>query len=195
MVGRAGRDGSDGRDVRAEVDAEIEFHLAMRVRELIERDRIWSLDEAQAIYHAATVEQLIGETLVGRRFSLVLLGRLSLVGLLLAVVGVYGLMTFASSQRRAEIAVRMALGARGGTVTGMIVDEALRIAIPGIAIGLAGALGLTRFLQSMLYDIGPTDFATFVQIAARMTVAATAAAWVPARRAARTDPMHVLRQD
>jgi ABC-type antimicrobial peptide transport system permease subunit len=104
-------------------------------------------------------------------------------------------MTFATSQRRAEIAVRMALGARGGSVTGMIVGEALRVAIPGIVIGVAGALYLTRFLQSMLYQIEPTDLATFAQIAALMTVAATAAAWVPARRAARTDPMRVLRQD
>jgi putative ABC transport system permease protein len=159
------------------------------------RDQIWAIDAAQAIYHAATVEQLIGETLVERRFSLVLLGGLSLVGLLLAVVGVYGLMTFATSQRRAEIAVRMALGARSGNVTGMIVGEALRIAIPGIAIGVAGALYLTRFLQTMLYDIEPTDLLTFVQIVALMAVAATAAAWVPARRAAKTDPMRVLRQD
>jgi putative ABC transport system permease protein len=159
------------------------------------RDQVWALDPTQAIYHASTVEQLIGETLIGRRFSLVLLGGLSLVGLLLSIVGVYGLMTFATSQRRAEIAVRMALGARGGNVTGMIVGEALRVAIPGIIIGVAGALYLTRFLQSMLYQVEPTDLATFAQIAALMAIAATAAAWVPARRAARTDPMRVLRQD
>jgi ABC-type antimicrobial peptide transport system permease subunit len=77
----------------------------------------------------------------------------------------------------------------------MIVGQALRLAVPGILIGVAGALYLTRFLQSMLYDVQPTDFATFAQIIALMALAATAAAWVPARRAARTDPMKVLRQD
>jgi putative ABC transport system permease protein len=159
------------------------------------RDQVQTLDPEQAIYHASTIEQLIGDTLVGRRFSLVLLGGLSVVGLLLAIVGIYGLMTFATSQRRAEIAVRMALGARGGDVTGMIVGQAMRLAVPGILIGVAGALYLTRFLQSMLYDVRPTDFATFAQIIALMALAATAAAWVPARRAARTDPMKVLRQD
>jgi ABC-type antimicrobial peptide transport system permease subunit len=159
------------------------------------RDQVQTLDPEQAIYHASTIEQLIGDTLVGRRFSLVLLGGLSVVGLLLAIVGIYGLMTFATSQRRAEIAVRMALGARGGDVTGMIVGQAMRLAVPGILIGVAGALYLTRFLQSMLYNVRPTDFATFAQIIALMALAATAAAWVPARRAARTDPMKVLRQD
>jgi putative ABC transport system permease protein len=159
------------------------------------RDAIQALDPQQAIYHVSTVKQLTSATLVARRFSLVLLGSLSFVGLLLAVVGVYGLMTFATGQRRAEIAVRMALGARRGDVTGMIVGQALRLAVPGIAIGVIGSLYLTRFLQSMLYGVEPTDPVTFVQIVALMAVAATAAAWIPARRAARTEPMGVLREE
>ncbi len=89
----------------------------------------------------------------------------------------------------------MALGARGGDVTGMIVAEALRLAVPGILLGVAGALYLTRFLESMLYDVQPTDAATFAQIIALVAVAAAVAAWVPARRAARTDPMRVLRRE
>jgi putative ABC transport system permease protein len=159
------------------------------------REQVWAVDPAQAVYHASTVETMISDTLVERRFSLVLLGGLAIVGLLLATVGVYGLITFATGQRRSEIAVRMALGARGGDVTRMIVGQAIRLAVPGVALGLAGAFYLTRFLQSMLYDVQATDPITFLQISLLMTFVAGLAAYVPARRAARTDPMHVLRQD
>ena len=159
------------------------------------REQIWSVDPGQSVYHAATVESLIGDTLVERRFNLVLLGGLSLVGFLLATVGVYGLIAFTTSQRRREIAVRLALGAKRGDVTGMVVGQALRLAVPGIALGIVGALYLTRFMRSMLYDVGATDVATFTQIVALVAMAAVAAAWLPARRASRTDPMRVLREE
>ncbi len=159
------------------------------------REQIWSVDPRQSVYHAATVESLIRDTLVERRFNLVLLGGLSLMGFLLATVGVYGLIAFATSQRRGEIAVRLALGAKRGDVMGMIVGQALRLAVIGVALGIVGALYLTRFMRSMLYDVRATDVATFAQIVALVVMAAVAAAWLPARRASRTDPMHALRRE
>ena len=159
------------------------------------REQIWSVDPGQAVYHAATVESLLRDTLVERRFNLVLLGALSLVGFLLATVGVYGLIAFATGQRRGEIAVRLALGAKRGDVMGMVVGQALRLAMTGITVGIVGALYLTRFMRSMLYDVRSTDVATFALIVALVTISAVAAAWLPARRASRTDPMGVLRRE
>ena len=159
------------------------------------REAVWVVDPNQAVYHAATIEQLISDTLVERRFNLILLGALSLVALILATVGVYGLINFATQQRSAEIGVRMALGARRSDVTGMIVLDALRLALPGVVLGVLGALLLTRFLSSMLYDVRAADPLTFVQLALLMLAVAVAAAWLPARRAAGTDPMRMLRQD
>jgi putative ABC transport system permease protein len=156
---------------------------------------VWAEDPKQAIDHAATLEQLVGDTLVERRFNLILLGALSIVALILATVGVYGLISFATQQRSGEIGVRIALGARRGEVTGMLVREALRLAVPGILLGLFGALALTRFLSSMLYQVHPSDPVTFFQLSILMLVIAATAAWVPARHAAGTDPMHVLRQE
>jgi putative ABC transport system permease protein len=159
------------------------------------REQVWSVDPGQAIYHSATVERLIADTLLERRFHLVLIASLSGVALVLSVVGIYGLIRFATQRRQAEIGVRMALGARRGDVTWMIVREALRFALPGVALGVAASLVLTRFLRSMLYGVTPADPATFLQLAALMLAIAAAAASVPAWRAASTDPMRVLRRE
>jgi putative ABC transport system permease protein len=159
------------------------------------RERVWSVDPAQAIYHSATVDQLIADTLRERRFHLVLIGSLSAVALVLSIIGIYGLIRFATQRRQAEIGVRMALGARRGDVTWMIVREALRFAVPGVALGIAASLVLTRFLRSMLYGVTPADPATFAQLAALMLAIAAASASVPAWRAASTDPMRVLRRE
>ncbi|MGH7553586.1 MAG: FtsX-like permease family protein, partial [Longimicrobiales bacterium] len=159
------------------------------------RDAVWAFDPLQSIYHSATVEELISSTLVERRFHLVLLGSLSLVALVLSVIGTYGLIRFATEQRRGEIGVRMALGARRRDVTLIIVSDAVRLALPGIALGVAAAYGLTRFLRTMLYGVTPADPATFLQLASLMLLVSVAAAYLPAWRAASTDPMRVLRQE
>lgn len=159
------------------------------------REAIWEASPLQSIYHAATVEDMIHDTLVERRFNLVLLVALALVSLVLATVGVYGLLAYTTANRAPEIGVRMALGARGAEVTKLIVSGALRLAIPGIALGVTGALLLTRFLQSLLYGVEPTDPTTYLQLALLMLAVAIVAAYLPARRAARIDPVRVLRQD
>jgi predicted permease len=159
------------------------------------REAVWATDPLQTINHSDTLERMVADTLIERRFHLLLLGTLSLVAFALSVIGVYGLIRFVTEQRRAEIGLRMALGARRADVTRMIVSDAIRLVLPGIAVGTLGALALTRFLRALLYGITPTDPATFAQLAAAMLVVAVAAALLPAVRAASTDPMHVLRQE
>lgn len=159
------------------------------------REAVWATDPLQTINHSDTLERMVADTLIERRFHLLLLGALSLVALALSVIGVYGLIRFVTEQRRAEIGLRMALGARRADVTRMIVSDAIRLVLPGIAVGTLGALGLTRFLRALLYGITPTDPATFAQLAGAMLAVAIAAAFLPAVRAASTDPMHVLRQE
>jgi putative ABC transport system permease protein len=101
----------------------------------------------------------------------------------------------ATEQRRGAIGLRMALGAQRADVTRMIVSDAIRLVLPGIVLGTVGALALTRFLRALLYGVTPTDPATFAQVAAAMFVVAVAAAYLPAIRAASTDPMRVLREE
>ncbi|MBW3553879.1 MAG: ABC transporter permease [Gemmatimonadetes bacterium] len=158
------------------------------------RDRLWSVDDRQSIYHSATVEQLVGRTLVERRLHLVVLGAFSLLALVLASVGIYGVVGFMTAQRVNEIGVRMALGAQRPAITRMILASGLRLVLPGILIGLAAALALTRFLASMLYGVAPTDALTFVQVSLLLVLVAVAAAYVPARRVLSGSPIRQVMQ-
>jgi putative ABC transport system permease protein len=153
------------------------------------RDRFWQVDPRQSIYWVATLDDLVGTTLVERRFHLVLLAAFSAIALILATIGVYGLVSFSTQQRTNEIGVRMALGAERRQIVGMIVKQGLRLAAPGVLLGVIGALLLTRFLQGMLYGITPTDPLTFVQIALLMLAVAGVAAYLPALRAVRGSPI------
>jgi putative ABC transport system permease protein len=149
----------------------------------------------QSIYHAGTLDSLVGATLVERRFHLVVLAAFSLVALVLATIGIYGLIAFSTRQRTGEIGVRLALGARPADVVGLIVGQALRLALPGVTLGVGGALLLTRFMERMLYGVTPTDFVTFAQITGLMIIVCAAAAFQPARRAAAADPVATLREE
>jgi predicted lysophospholipase L1 biosynthesis ABC-type transport system permease subunit len=158
------------------------------------REVVAAFDPGQAIYHSGTVEEMIAGTLVARRFNTLLLGLLSLVAVGLATVGVYGLISFGVNARTAEIGVRMALGAQRGELVRMIVVGALRLALLGIALGIAAALVFTRFLEGMLYGVEAADPLTFVQLALAMLLASALAAWLPARRASRLPPVTALRE-
>jgi ABC-type antimicrobial peptide transport system permease subunit len=158
------------------------------------RERFWSVDARQSIYWSATVDDLIGATLVERRFNLILLGVFSAIALVLAAVGIYGLISFGTQQRVNEIGVRMALGAERRQIVRMIILQGLRLALPGILLGVAGALLLTRFLRAMLFGVAPTDPITFLELALLMALVAAAAAWLPARRAVRGAPIQAIHE-
>ncbi len=155
----------------------------------------WRVDPTQVIYHAGTLESMVADTLAGRKFNLVLLLSFSLIAFALAAIGIYGLISFSVSQRTTEIGVRIALGARREQVIRLIVGQAMRLSLVGVILGIVGAGLLTRFMQHMLYDVTPTDPAVFLQISAAMVVVAMLAAYLPARRAASSDPVTALRQE
>ncbi len=124
-----------------------------------------------------------------------LLGLLSGIGLAMALVGVYGLLSFAVNRQRREIGIRMALGADAGRVRGLVVRQGMVHVLYGLALGLAGALGLARFMRGLLYDISPTDATTLVGVSLLLTAAAAVATYMPARRATKVDPMMVMRAE
>jgi predicted permease len=157
------------------------------------REAIWSLDPRQPITGVFTFDQSVSRALARPRLVTVLLLSFGAVGLLLGAVGIYGILAFLVQQRRSEIGVRIALGARPIDVAGAFVRRGLLLTAIGIAIGLAGAWLLTRFLTAVLYGVGPTDPMTFAGVAVLLFVAAGLASWLPARRAARIDPVATLR--
>jgi predicted permease len=149
----------------------------------------------QPIHNVMTMEQRLANTTTSRRLNTALLGSFAALALLLAVVGIYGVMSYAVTQRRREIGVRMALGAQKSDVLRLIIHGGLRLTLLGVAIGLAGAFAVTRYLSSLLYSVKATDPVTFLGIAVGLSGLALLACWLPARRAARTDPMVALRYE
>ena len=147
----------------------------------------------QALHNVMTMEQRLANTTTSRRLNTTLLGSFAAVALLLAVVGIYGVMSYAVTQRRREIGVRMALGAQKSDVLGLFIHAGLRLTLLGVAIGLAGAFALTRYLSSLLYSVEATDPLTFLTVAVALTGVAMLAGYLPARRAAKIDPMKALR--
>ncbi|HKJ02775.1 MAG TPA: ABC transporter permease, partial [Longimicrobiales bacterium] len=156
---------------------------------------IWTANPAQSIWGTATLDNLMADWLRERRFNLFLLSGFAAVALLLAGVGVYGLMSFSVEQRMGELGIRRALGGRSSDILGMVLREGSLLAAMGIVLGVAGALGLTRFLQGMLFGVESTDPATFATLAAAVLVVTGLAALVPAIRAVRVDPADALRQE
>ena len=157
------------------------------------RAAVAEVDRNQPVYSVMTMEERLANTMTSRQLNLILLGSFAAVALLLAAVGIYGMMSYAVTQRRREIGVRMALGAQKGDVLGIVLRYGLRLTLAGVAIGIVAALALTRFLSSLLYSVKATDPLTFVAVALALTGVALFACYVPARRATRTDPMKALR--
>ena len=156
--------------------------------------QVWEVDPEQTIYHAATLPSLLSETLQTRKFYLILIALFAGVALGLAAIGVHGLVSFATTERRREIGVRVALGAERGDVERMIIRQGFAVTVPGIIVGVAGALALTRFLGTMLYGVRPIDPPTFALVATVMIAVSGLAAYLPARRASSVDPAQVLKE-
>jgi putative ABC transport system permease protein len=154
-----------------------------------------ALDKDQPVSDVRTLEQVAGEAVGPQRFAMVLLAAFAALALALASVGIYGVMAYSVSQRTHEIGIRMALGARQTHVLGMVVRQALALALVGAGVGLAGALGLTRLLSSLLYSVRPTDPLTLALVTLVLVGVSAFAGYIPARRATKVDPMEALRYE
>ncbi|MBN2595009.1 MAG: ABC transporter permease [Sedimentisphaerales bacterium] len=159
------------------------------------RAAVAEVEPNQPLHNVMTMEQRLANTTTSRRLNTALLGSFAAVALLLAVVGIYGVTSYAVTQRRREIGVRMALGAQKSHVLGLVVSHGLRLTLAGVVIGLLGAFALTRYLSSLLYSVKATDPVTFLGVAVALTGVAMLACWIPARRAAKIDPMEALRYE
>jgi putative ABC transport system permease protein len=159
------------------------------------RQQIRSLDPDQTVPNSDTLENLIFRSIMPQRFNLVLLGVFAAIGLLLTLVGVYGVMSYHVAENTREIGIRVALGAQRRDILKLIVGQGLALALIGVVVGLAGALGLTRLMDSLLFGVTATDPLTFGIVASLFGVVALLACWIPARRAAKVDPMIALRSE
>ena len=159
------------------------------------RAEVKAFDPNQAIWRSHTLEQLLGTSVAPRRFNMMLLAVFAGVALVLAAVGLYGVMSYAVSWRTQEIGIRMALGARRTDVLTLVVRQGMTMALLGLAIGLVGAFGLSRLLRGLLYGVSPTDPLTFAGVSIVLMVVSVLACLVPARRATRVDPIVALRTE
>jgi len=143
----------------------------------------------------AAISDLLWESTAQPRFNTALLSGLALCAAILAVVGTYGIVGYSVAQRTSEIGVRMALGASAAATVSMIVRQALRIVLVGAAVGVVGAIGASRFLTQLLYEVEPTDLATYGVVITAAVLVGVLAAWLPARRATTIDPVSALRHE
>ena len=159
------------------------------------KNAIWSVDKDQPVFNVKTMDEIISGVVSAPRLAFILLGIFAFLALALAAVGIYGVTSYSVSQRTHEIGIRMALGARESDVLRLVVGHGLTLAVVGVALGVAGALVLTRFLASMLYGIRPTDPLTYLGVSLLLTAVAIVASYIPARRATKVDPMEALRYE
>ena len=159
------------------------------------RQAVLSVDANQPIANVEPMEEVLSGSISRWRFNMLLLGIFSLLALVLSAVGIYGVLSYSVAQRTHEMGIRMALGAERRDVLRFVVGQGFRLALIGVAIGIAGALALTRFLASLLYGVKPTDPLTFIAVSLILIAVALLACYIPARRAAKVDPMVALRYE
>jgi putative ABC transport system permease protein len=153
------------------------------------------LDPELPVYDVSTMQQLVSTSVATRRFNMFVVGILSALALVLAAIGVYGVMSYTVTARTREIGIRIALGARALNVLSLVIKDGMKLALVGLAIGIGGALALTRLMRTLLFDVTPTDPATFVGVAILLFVVALFACFLPARRASGFDPVDALRHE
>jgi putative ABC transport system permease protein len=157
------------------------------------RRAVARIDPAQPPYEVMTLEQALADSIAPRRFDLLLLGAFAASAVLLALIGIYGVMSYAVAQRTREIGLRMAIGARPPEILSMILKDAMAVAITGIVAGGVAALALTRMMTALLYNVSPNDPGIFAAVIIGLAATCLAASWIPALRAARVEPLQALR--
>ena len=157
--------------------------------------QVSEIDRTQPAYEFQTLQQALSDSIAPRRFNLILLGTFAATALLMALIGIYGVVAYSVARRTHEIGIRLAIGARRGQIAGMVVGQGMRFVLTGIAIGSAAALGLTRLMAGMFYGVKPHDPQIFAAVAAILTGTALIACWGPALKAAFVDPIIALRHD
>lgn len=166
------------------------LHVAAEIRQTI-----WQVNPNQPVSDITTMQQIISETVARPRFFTLLLGGFAGLAVVLAALGVYGVIAYSVNRRAYEIGIRMALGARAENVLRLIIGQGIAPALAGLALGLVVAFALTRVLSSLLFGVDAADPATFASVAALLVIVALLASWLPARRAARMNPMSALRSE
>jgi putative ABC transport system permease protein len=173
--------------LRSLEDAE---HLGEAVRQEVEK-----VDANVPVHSISSMDQIIARSMANRRFALELLGVFATVALLLAAVGIYGVLSYSFSQRRHEVGVRVALGAQRTDILRMAIGEGMRVVLIGLALGLAGAAIVTRVFRSMLFEVGPADPVTFFSVSGILAGVALLACYLPAQRATQVNPLTTLREE
>jgi putative ABC transport system permease protein len=159
------------------------------------RSQVLAVDKDQPIYDVKTLGQRVSDATAVSRSLTILFGAFALLALVLGSVGIYGIVSYAVTQRTQEIGIRMALGARAADILQLILRHGLVLVVSGVVIGVAGAIALTRFLTTLLFGITPTDTLTFVVVSAVFFLIAMVASLIPARRAVKVDPLVALRYE
>jgi putative ABC transport system permease protein len=159
------------------------------------RGAVASVDKEQPIFGIATMEEVVNASVFPRRITLILLALFSGLALVLAAVGIYGVVSYSVAQRQTEIGIRMALGAQRGDVLRLVLARGGKISIAGIVIGSAASLALTRLIANLLYSVSAVDPVTFAVVALVLALIAMVACYIPARRALRVDPLIAMRHE
>jgi putative ABC transport system permease protein len=192
-IGRRVKPGPPGRIWRGERLTSFEIVGVVRVPAL--RQTVWSIDPNQPIANVNTMEQIVSDSISKPRLNMTLMALFGALALILAAVGIYGLLSYTVTQRTREMGIRMALGAQVSDVLRLVLKQGMVLALVGQAIGLAGALALTRLIRALLFGVTPTDVTIFAAVIGVLTTIALLACYLPARRATKVDPLKALRYE
>jgi putative ABC transport system permease protein len=158
------------------------------------QNAVWSVDNNIPLANVRTMRDMIGASIVRRKFAMLLLAIFAGLAVLLATIGLYGVMSYSVSQRTREIGIRVALGAQRADVLRLVISQGMLFVIIGVTAGIVSSLGVTRLIMSLLFAVSPTDIGTFVEVSALLALVALFACWLPARRASAVDPVVALRE-